>query len=258
VRFELVKNNDFTEVTSSRCDAVLVFPAEGWVSGHRTPPPAIGETMLQPLRLVPATQWASEASTAVALNRRGEILVFHDKELPLACKRRRWRYFAPEAIVTPLAGKAPVTVTIAEVREAVYGASLEASRTGTGDGVGLLDGYAESMDAGVILEGYVPASCAREKVARLRGILGDKPSFQDLDSASRQEIAALQGATVLTLDVERLAARAILLIRKSRSGTNRRRAAEAFRDSNICIKIANDGYLQVFADEDEEPFVSFG
>jgi hypothetical protein len=74
----------------------------------------------------------------------------------------------------------------------------------------------------------------------------------------RQEIVALDGSTVLTLDGEILAARAILLIKNGSSGNGRRGAAKAFSGSNIHIKIANDGYLQVFADKNEDPFVSFG
>lgn len=221
-------------------------------------PTVIDTTTLAPLWFVPVSKWAAKARTAVALNGNGEILLFHDKKLAFAKGRERWGYFAPEAIVTPLASKAPVKVTISEVREAVWKTSPDASIGGNGDCIGVPQEEVNPIDAVAASEGVVLPVSPRAKITTLRRLLREACSFRDIDSTLRQEIVALNGATVLTLDGDVLAARATLLIKHGGVGNGRRGAAKASCESTLRIKITNDGYLQVFAFENEGPFISFG
>ena len=231
----------------------------GHLRDHEWVPTVIDKTMLAPLRLVHVAKWVSKVRTAVALNGDGEILVFHDKKLAFPKRQACRRYFASETIVTPLAGRAPVKISIHQVREAMGGMSLgKASATRSTRRVGATQRDGHAIDAGTVSEDGALAFCPSRKIARLRRILGVKRYPHDLDTPLRQEIDALDGATVLTLDGEVLAARAILLIRNGHSGNGHQTTEESYDDSNIRIKINDDGYLQVFACENEGPLVSFG
>jgi len=231
----------------------------GHLTDHEWAPTVIDKTILAPLRLVHVAKWISKARTAVALDAEGKIVVFHDKKLAFPKRQASWRYFASETIVTPLAGRAPVKVSIQQVREAMRGTSLGGNAPATKDArhVGTTQQDGHPTDAGGVAEDVALASCPSRKIARLRRALGHKPYPHDLDTALRQEIEALDGATVLTLDGEVLAARAILLIRNGHSGNGPRNTEKEY-DSNIRIKMNYDGYLQVFASENDGPLVSFG
>ena len=231
----------------------------GHLKGRQWAPTVVDRTTLAPLRLVHVQRWASKARTAVALNADGKIVVFHDRMFAFPKRQICWQYFASQAIVTPLAGRAPIKVSIRQVCEAMGGTSLgnaSAKRSACRACSPQWDGH--PIDADVVSEDGAFPFCPSRKVARLRRILAAMPYLHDLDTALRQEIDALDGATVLTLDGGVLAASALLLIRNGRSDNGHRNTEEAYDESNIRVKINNDGCLQVFVRENEGPLVSFG
>lgn len=220
--------------------------------------PAVVDTItLAPLWFVPVSKWVSKARTAVALNGKGEILLFHDKKIAFARGQGHWGYFAPETIVTPLASKAPVKVTISEVRDAVCRISPDALIGGSNGCIGVSREDVNPIDADIASEGVVPSSSPGARISSLRKILRHTSSVCGIAPALRQEIMALNDATVLTLDGEILAARATLLIKHGGVGNGCHSAAKASCESALRIKITNDGCLQVFAFETEGPFISF-
>lgn len=228
------------------------------VSDDRAVATVVDQTVLAPLRFVPVAKWAAKARPAVALNGKGEILIFHDKKLAFARRKGRWSYFAPETIVTPLARHAPVKVTISEVRDAVCAVSPGSSSDGTDDGDAVEHKDDSSEDADIVSHDGAPLYSPRGRVACLRRLLGHKPSFDSLDFALQEDIVTLEGATVLTLDGEILAARAVLLLKEGDPVYGRASPGKTFGAPQIHVEIAPDGYLQVFAAEERGPFLCFG
>ena len=218
------------------------------------PSTVVEDSLLAPLQFIPVAKWVSEAKTAVAVNGNGEILVFHDEKRKLCRKRGHWGYFAAETIVTPLASKAPVKVSISDVLHAVYGTLLDASSAGNGGGMNLAQEVINPGDEDIVSKCGAQTFSSRRKLACIRKLLEDKHSFANIDTVLRQEIAALDGLAVLTCDVKLLP---IPLIKKTLSENGRPGAAQASRKSGIHIRVSNDGYPQVFANGHDGPCVSF-
>jgi hypothetical protein len=196
----------------------------------------VDKVTLAPLRFVPVAQWATEASSAVALNEQGELLLFHDNRVVFAREDFLSKYISPETIVLPRASKAPIRVTMDEVRQALCG--LEA-QIPPGNRAGGRDSTDRKMSAR-----------AREKIANLRQLL-------QAGSASGKAFHPWEGAAVLTLDGDVLATRAILLVRNGHSNNADAGHQEPAQDAGIRINIEDEGYLQVFMGDDIRPLLSF-
>ena len=83
------------------------------------------------------------------------------------------------------------------------------------------------------------------KTATLIKLIGGR-KFQDLDRKFRQELLAIDGATVIDYDGTILAVGAIIKIEAGSSGGGRLAAARTLSNYGISIKISNDGSMQGF------------
>jgi hypothetical protein len=83
------------------------------------------------------------------------------------------------------------------------------------------------------------------KTATLTKLISGK-KFQDLDRKLRQELIAIDGATVIDYDGTILAVGAIIKIEAGSSGGGRLAAAKTLSNYGISIKISNDGSMQGF------------
>jgi hypothetical protein len=83
------------------------------------------------------------------------------------------------------------------------------------------------------------------KSATLIKLIGGK-KFQELDRKFRQELLAIDGATVIDYDGTIIAAGAIIKIEAGSSGGGRLAAAKTLSNYGISIKISNDGSMQGF------------
>ncbi len=225
----------------------------------REPSPMMADkSILTALRFVPVATWISEPGSAVALNANGEVLIFHDKNLSFARPPRRWGCFAHETIVIPMATKAPVRVSISEVLEAVRGSWLDAPLAGRS---GAMDAAQERDCPAEPVASSEDGALRREpvwKIGWLRKILGDKASLHDLDTQLRREIAALDGAVVLTLGEVTLAARSMLPVSNGLLCEIRSVAPTEPGGDGVTISLSEDDYMQVLAALNEGPFIAFG
>lgn len=220
-------------------------------------PLVVNETTLAPLRFVPVENWIFRNRSAVALNKHGEILVFHENNFSIARKPNRWCHFAPETIATPLARKAPVKVSISEVQDAVYKTLPGGTFTRSSGDNTVAAKQSETGDSFGAEEANVPPSCPRENIVFFRSLFRNKSKFTDLDRTLQEEIVTLSGAAVLTIEGDVLAARTILLIMQSHPADLQSVEASAFTKSNVKIKIQEDGCLELFAKKNEPAFVYF-
>jgi hypothetical protein len=77
-------------------------------------------------------------------------------------------------------------------------------------------------------------------------------TFQQLDRRLRQEVLAIDGATLLDHHGRILAAGAILQIEGGSTGGGRLSAAKALAKLGLGIKVSQDGGILGFQDEEEE------
>lgn len=229
----------------------------GQLTNYDLFPLVVNETSIAPLRFVPVEKWALKNRTAVALNGNGEILVFHENKFSITRRPNRWSHFAPETIVTPLACKAPVKVTLSEVKDAVYKALPEASFAQDDDANHVIEKKREIDDPYGAAEAVLTPSCPKDNIVFFRSLFANKKNVSDLDKTLREEIETLSGAAVLTIEGDVLATRVILLIMQSHPTNDQSAEASAFTKSNVHVKIKDDGCLELYARKNESPFVYF-
>ena len=83
------------------------------------------------------------------------------------------------------------------------------------------------------------------KSSTIRQLIKDR-KFQELDRKFRQDLIAMDGATVIGYDGTIIAVGAIIKIEAGSSGGGRLAAARTLSNYGVSIKISNDGSMQGF------------
>jgi DNA integrity scanning protein DisA with diadenylate cyclase activity len=96
------------------------------------------------------------------------------------------------------------------------------------------------------------SNTSSEKASALKVITRGK-RFVELDRRTRQELAAIDGATVLSHRGEVLAVGAILKIRGGSTGGGRLAAAKALSKLGLGIKVSQDGGITGFRGDSANP-----
>jgi hypothetical protein len=233
--------DDYSAVLTNGVDTLLVSSYQGQVQGYETLSVTDPLPLYVPHRLAPIAEWTGNNRLAVVLNRAGEILLIHNKQLTFARRGGRWHFLTHVPIITMM--RAPQD---REVRRAVYASYLDASFARTGACVGLLtSGNVGRLDeiapehADHIWEPSSP------KARLIRQIVG-RTAFQDLDRRFRQELLAIDGATILDHHGMVLAVGAILSLPGGSIGGGRLAAAAELSKYGTGIKVSQDGGITGF------------
>lgn len=242
---------DFSAVLSNGFDTMYIFDFQQRIIGHQSFHQSDPLPSFAPLRQGFIANWASEGRVALALNRLGEILVFKDRMLLFARRSGKWHFLTHEPVLTQM--RRPDG---SEVRRAVYESCLDASFARTGACVGVITSAYQLTWKNVApeVEDYL-ADCKSVKTKTISKMVQGKP-FQDLDRRLRQEMLAIDGATILDHKGKVLAVGAILKISGGSVGGGRRAAAVALSRFGLGIKVSQDGEILIFHDGNEEPKVS--
>jgi hypothetical protein len=204
-----------------------------------------------PHRLGLIAEWAQGGKLAVVLNRTGEILLLRDKRLVFARRSGIWHFLTPDAVITQLGRPANREVRVAVLETAI---DVSFARSGGCIGVVLSNHGHQWREIVVHPDDYLdPASSSKAKVLA-RSINGRK--FYELDRRLRQEIVAIDGATLMDHNGNILAAGAILKIPGGSSGGGRLAAAKALSTLGVGVKISQDGGIRCFHDGNAEPKVA--
>jgi hypothetical protein len=201
------------------------------------PPP------LASVRLGAVAQWSAEHPDrlALVLNRANELLVLRHGALAFAHRAGSWFFLAPEAIVQQMGG--PLDL---ELKRAVYASCLDASFAGTGACIGILNADATARLKEIAPEPadhLLPQISAKARL--LQRAINGQP-FHALDRRLRQEILAIDGATILDHTGQLLAAGAILKVPGGSNGGGRRAAAVALAAYGVGIKVSADEGIEGF------------
>ncbi|MFM9109375.1 MAG: hypothetical protein ACKOPN_02010 [Prochlorococcaceae cyanobacterium] len=188
-------------------------------------------------------QWCArhQDRLALVLNRAKELLVLRQGELVFARRAGRWFFLSPETIVQQMGG-----ALSSDLRRAVYASCLDASFAGTGACLGILNARYASRLREIAPEANDHLLRGGSAKARLlqRAINGQP--FQALDRRLRQEILAIDGATILDHRGQLLAAGSILKVPGGSTSGGRRAAAEALAAYGVGIKVSADGAIEGF------------
>ena len=246
VEFRETCNADFAAVLTNGSDTMIECSADGKIrSYHALAAPAILPEYA-PHRLAGLAEWSKGGKIGLSLNRSGEILVLKHSRLVFVCRRGKWSFLTHEPIITQMG--CPQSRAI---RRAVYSSALDASFARTGACIGIVtSGYVanNAWKAAVPKTADHLQALESPKTAALAQMIGCN-KFQELDRRFRQELLAIDGATLIGHDGTVLAVGAILKIEGGSTGGGRLAAAQTLSQYGLGIKVSQDGPIQGFRSE---------
>lgn len=270
-------DKDFSAMLSDGEDSFVEITADGFVSDYVYAPSKIDYSLYAPYMNLKLAMLSVGSKIGVCLNHEGEILIFKDRSLLFAKRSGHWVCFTHDEIVSKLSEQAG---EYEDVRRAIYLSALDTSfnrfggcivHINSGDSqevlkhideadVLLKESY-DTIQQNKINQSFFATTFDTQteipefdkfltedkcvKSATLIKIISGK-KFQELDRKLRQELIAMDGATVIDYDGKLLAVGAIIKIEAGSTGGGRLAAAKTLSNYGIAIKISNDGTMQGF------------
>jgi hypothetical protein len=241
---------EFSAVLSNGIDTMVWVDAQGRVVGHECLDAPGVPPSFAPYFHAALAAWAVDGRVALALTRRGEILVFKDAQLLFAKRAGRWHFLTHRSFVTRM----PVPNSLA-VRRAVYESCLDASFAERGACIGVVTRGQASRWEEVVISSDRLRTKGSLKARTLDLLIGGR-SFFELDRRLRLELLSIDGALVLDHRGKVLAAGAILKIPGGSTGGGRLAAARVLASLGLGIKVSQDGSVVCFRGDDTEPVFS--
>ncbi|MDP3800573.1 hypothetical protein [Brevundimonas sp.] len=244
ITLEELSKEEFGAVISNGFDTLLEFDFAGQLISHQSNLAITGVIPSYcPLRQAYIAEWTTKKETRVALslNRLGEVLIFRNQELLFARRSGQWHFLTHDPVIMQMGiPKDP------DLRKVIYETCLDASFARTGACIGVV-GFEDSQkwrEVVVHKDDYLSFPTST-KAKTLKKIIGTR-SYMQLDRRLRQELAAIDGATVLSHTGQILAIGAILKIDGGSTGGGRLAAAKALSKVGLGIKVSQDGSITGF------------
>lgn len=237
-----IAENDFGAVLSNGFDTLLEFDGKLGFLGHRVLQPGVHNGKFYPWRHSAIADWteADSGRIAVVLNRVGEILIFRQGQLLFARRGGKWHFLTH----APVVGQMFVPRTQL-IRTAIYETALDASFARTGACIGVVSAGAAGSWENVVNETDWLSNPISPKAKAIAQIVNEL-KFQDLDRTLRQELVAIDGATVIDHLGTVLAVGAILKIKGGSTGGGRTAAAKQLGELGLGLKVSQDGGITGF------------
>lgn len=244
--------NDFGAVVSNGHDTLLEFDFGGRFIRHACLRPGSPVPSFCPFRQSPVAEWTKRDEkrrrVAFALNRLGEILAFRDEQLLFARRSDRWNFLTHEPVLTQMG-----TPQDTDIRRAVYETCLDASFARTGACIGVVSSSNRARWLTVVVDTKDHLGARESVKARAINAMVRAHRFHKIDRRLRQELVAIDGATVLSHEGDLLAVGSILKIPGGSTGGGRLAAAKALGELGLGIKVSQDGGITCFRPGKSEP-----
>jgi hypothetical protein len=234
----------FGAVLANGLDSFLTAAQNGDIIAYEPVPQVPSSASLfAPIRFARLAEWSTGGKIGLGLNRNGEILLFKDKKLIFSKRRGRWLHFTHDAVIKRVGLHRSIAK---EVCTAIYQTCLDVSFARTGGCVAVAR---RTEKAGLLSSHRVNAADQIGSTGlkgRCLGAIVGRP-FQELDRRLRQDIVAMDGATVLDYKGNLIAAGAIVEVRAGSDGGGRLAASKALAKYGLAIKISSDGEIRGFS-----------
>lgn len=273
-----ILKRDYIALLSDGQNTGIELYADGFLAGYQSFSPNVKENLLAPYEYLKLANLCTGSKIGVCLIAEGDILVFKDKQLLFAKRNGAWVCFSHEEIISKLADR---DGEVEELRKAIYLSALDTSFARNGgcmvhvnsnekfnvlkhiDTCDLLfkDCYDFKMQQKIDqsffhlqgesteeeFEPFEKFLCEEKcsKSANLLKIIGGR-KFQELDRKLRQELIAIDGATIIDYEGNILAVGAIIKIEAGSTGGGRLAAAKTLSNYGVSMKISNDGRIEGF------------
>ncbi len=244
VRMEDLWKEDFSRVVSNGFDSMFQCGRDGRIFNVSYLRSDVQSPLLAPFRLSAVSQWANKSRIALVLNRNSEILIFKDRMIQFAKRRGKWRYYPHDSIIMCLG---PGNTKL--LRQAIYESCLDISFGRSGGCLAWIDEnngqkLSKLIDPDDLIENH-----SKTRTKLLRNIV--KKKFHLLDRRLRQELLAMDGATILDHKGNVLSAGAIVKVPGGSIGGGRRAAAVQLSKLGLAVKISADGPITGFKNKQE-------
>ena len=273
-----ILKKDYIALLSDGENTGIELSADGYLVGYSSFPSVSKENLLAPYEYLKLANLCTGTKIGVCLIAEGDILVFKDKQLLFAKRNGAWVCFSHEEIIGKLADR---DGEIDELRKALYLSALDTAFARNGgcmvhvnnsekynvlkhiSATDLLfkDCYDYKMQS-IIDQSFfrLPGEENEEsfepfekflqeekcsKSANLIKIINGR-KFQELDRKLRQELIAIDGATIIDYEGNILAIGAIIKIEAGSTGGGRLAAAKTLSNYGVSMKISNDGRIEGF------------
>ena len=245
-----IAHHDFGAVMGNGYDTLMEFDLQGRFVSHDALKLDNDLSSFCPLRQAAIAGWTTvdENRIALSLNRLGEILAFRKGQLLFARRSGRWHFLTHDPVISQMA----IPQRDRGIRLAIYETCLDASFARTGACIGVIAAAHANEWQHLVAEDDQLQNEASVKTRAISKMIGGQ-NFKLLDRRLRQELSAIDGATVLSHKGEVLAVGAILRISKGSSGGGRMAAARALSELGLGIKVSQDGGISGYRERQDDP-----
>ncbi|MDP3493394.1 MAG: hypothetical protein Q8R82_09775 [Hyphomonadaceae bacterium] len=247
--FTALAKEDFFAVLSNGFDTMLALSRHLNFTGHIVLDAAPSASGFCPWRHSAIAQWTSggKGRVAVVLNRLGEILVFRDGQLLFARRSGNWHFLTHDPVIRQMG-----VPKNNDIRKAIYETALDASFARTGACIGVAaSGSMQQAEDMIADTDWLEKGLSYKSKSIAQIVNGRK--FHELDRTLRQELVAIDGATVISHEGMVMAVGAILKIRGGSTGGGRTAAAKQLSLLGLGVKVSQDGGISGYRRDTKNP-----
>ena len=272
--------NDFFYVLSNGIQSCVEFDRYGYFLGHVSLEKIRFKPTICPYDYMSFARYSDIGRIGIVLTNQGEILIFKNKNLVYSKKRGVWSSYYHDEIIALLSNR--TSQSIKEIRKSLYFTALDVAFAGTGGCIVYLnkeytdqalthididdilnEKYYEtkrmqlldtpkkknlvsnSIDFSMMTYDEYLTKYEKTKTSFLNiAIAGRK--FHELSRKLREELASIDGATIIDWDGTIIACGAIIRIDAGSTGGGRLAATKTLGRYGVAVKISQDGTMQAF------------
>ena len=283
VHYSSILANDFISLFTDGMTSFMEFDASGYLLGYVNLKNPRSVATISPYRYERGARVCNDRRVGLVLTKRGDILVFYERQLVFAKRNGNWCVFSHDEIVRLLQNNVSYTAKI--IRKAIYNTALDCSFAYNGacivylnndqtenalmrinakdivteehfeikkqlelEEAGKLYNIANSKELidqySVSYQEFLDKN-KLSKTKTLRKIIAGKKLFE-LDRKFIEEMMSIDGATIIDHDGTIIAVGAIVKIDAGSEGGGRLAAAKTMARYGVAIKVSQDGILEGF------------
>ena len=226
------------------CDGYIL--SHEIIEFHNKHDESITRDIFAPYRFINFAERCNGGNIGLVLLASGELLIFADKEIKYAKRQGKWKIFDHKTAINRLSdGSKHMN---ASIRNAMYLSALDVSFSKTGGCIGYINKTKMKEFITDINEGdRLSNNPNQNDKAKFISRLVREIKFQDLSRKTRQELAGIDGATVIDRDGNIIACGAILKrVASSIEGGGRLAATIQLSSYGTALKISADGGISAY------------
>ncbi len=276
-------DKDFFALLSDGKMSFLEFGRDGYLSGYVQLGRVKAYPTIAPHEFEQVARYCNERRVGVILTENGDILIFKNRQLLFSKRRGMWNVYSHDEVIQLLSYRG--NYSLKDIRKSIYYTALDCSFAYSGGILVLInkdmvEDALVHINAHDILDAKYYEMKKRQEIENasklynlqnlssveaiyshdyetflseqkcyksqcLRKIINGKP-FYELNRKMRQELVAMDGATIVDFDGTIIAVGAILKIEAGSEGGGRLAAATTLAKYGNSIKISQDGIIQAF------------